>query len=267
MRYLKGHVDLLGLGHILQDLLTHRGEGYLGLVRGRERQTLHVSPDGLRLLSSTLPRVRRIARIARLALGRRPPGIDRLQEILRKEKLLGWSLGHLVLSEGELRRGDVEDALRRQVEEEVLDVFVWTGATFDFKEGRLTQAKAREPLAGLQLRANLTSLLLEAARREDEVLRIRETIGSERQILRKVPREFHADALGEDLVRADAILPLINGKRRLKAILQASIYPIFSTLRAVHSLLTLGYVEIVGRPTPAPAPVVLAPEPQGLPTS
>ena len=76
-------------------------------------------------------------------------------------------------------------------------------------------------------------------------LRTGQALGDDRKALRKVPREFHADALGEDVVRADAILPLINGRRTLKAVLRSSIYPIFSTLRAVHTLRTAGYVEVV----------------------
>lgn len=252
MRRLKGHLDLLGLGHLLQDLSVHEGEGYLTLARGRDKMALHVGPSGLRLLSSTLPRVKRIAKLAGLALGKKPSTPEALREILKKEKLLGWSLGHLVSSELPPRKEDVEEVLRRQVEEEVLDLFVWTKATFDFQEGKLTRAKAADPLAGLELRTPVTSLLLEAARREDEVLRIRVALGDERRPLRKVEREFHADALGEDLVRADTILPLINGRRPLKSILSSSIYPIFSTLRAVHKLLELGYVEVVG-----PAPLLL----------
>ncbi|HEX7901540.1 MAG TPA: DUF4388 domain-containing protein [Planctomycetota bacterium] len=245
MRYLKGHVDLVGLGQLLQDLSTHKAEGFLGLARGKDRQTVHVGPGGIRLLSSSLARVKRIARIARRALGARPMTADQLRGLLKKEKLLGWSLGQLALSEAPLRREDVEDALRRQVEEEVLDLFMWSQATFEFKEGKLTSAKAKEPLAHLELRANVTSLLLEAARREDETRQIKQALGDERGTLRKVRREFHADVLGEDVVRADAILPLINGRRTLKAVLRASIYPIFSTLRAVHTLRTAGYVEVV----------------------
>jgi hypothetical protein len=262
MRNLKGHVDLLGLGHLLQDLATNQAEGYLALARGRDKQVLHVGPGGLRLLSSTLPRVRRISRIARLTLGPRPPSPQRLRAILKKEKLLGWSLGHLALADGPLLREDIEDVLRRQVEEEILDLFVWTKATFAFQEGRLQKARRRDPLAGLELRANVTSLLLEAARRDDEVLRIREALGDhEKRPLRKVPREFHADALGEDLVRADAILPLINGRRTMRAILQASIYPMFSTFRAVHKLLELGYVEAVGAAAAPPLVAVTSSQP------
>lgn len=246
MRQIKGHVDLIGLDHLIQDLSARQAEGFLTLRRGPEKQTLHVGPAGFRLVSSTLPRVKRIARIARRTLGGRPLSADGLRALLKKEKLLGWSLGQLAFSDAPPRREDVEDVLRRQVEEEVLDLFVWTQAAFDFKEGPLSAERAREPLAHLALRANVTSLLLEAARREDETRRILAALGDDRKRLKKARREFHADVLGEDVVRADAILPLINGSRSIKGILRESIYPIFSTLRAIHTLRTAGYVEVVG---------------------
>jgi hypothetical protein len=251
MRSIRGDVDLIGLDHLVQDLAAHGAEGDLTLSRGSERQTLHLGPAGFRLVSSTLPRVKRIARIARLTLGRDFLNAERLREILRKEKLLGWSLGHLVLADAPPKREDVEEALRRQVEEEVLDLFVWTGARFVFQEIELSAQRAGQPLAQVALPAKVTSLLLEAARREDEARQIRGRLGDERKRLKKAKREFHADALGEDVVRADAILPLINGSRSLKGILHASIYPNYSTLRALDTLFKAGYVEVVGGSAPA----------------
>ena len=45
------------------------------------------------------------------------------------------------------------------------------------------------------------------------------------------------------MIRVDAILPLLNGQRTLKTILEMSIYPKFATMRALHKLLTLGYAK------------------------
>jgi len=255
MRYVRGHADLLELPHLLQNFALTRTQGYLTVARGKERQTLHLGPTGLRLVSSTLPRVKRLSRLARRAL-KASVSAARLQSILRKEKLLGWSLGHLALSPDGVRREEVVEALRKQVEEEVLDLFVWSKAMFDFREGRLTKGRSGDPLAGLPLEGPVTSLLLEAARREDEVRALWTALGDDRLQLRRVATEIHADRLGEDLQRVDAILPLVKNWRMLKSVLRASIYPMYSTLRAVHKLLELGYVEAKGR---RGAAVVLAP--------
>jgi hypothetical protein len=247
MRELSGHVDLLGLGNLLQLLAVNKCEGFLTVKRGHEEQTIHLSEGGIRLLASTAPRIKRVARLARIVMGPSPILPEQLKKILKGERLLGWTLGHLALANTAVSKQDVEGALRQQVEEEILDMFVWTEAHFEFVEGRAPGEGVRNPLARLALRANVTSLLLEAARRADEVVQMRRTLVSDDLRLHKLPFEIHADELGEDVVRVDAILPLIDGRRTLRTILEASIYPRFATMRAVHRLLTLGYIKVHDR--------------------
>ncbi|MBI3856118.1 MAG: DUF4388 domain-containing protein [Planctomycetes bacterium] len=255
-RDLKGHVDLVGLGNLLQLLSMNKTEGILTVARGGEKQSIHFGHEGIRLLSSSVPRVRRLSKIATKLSGRTLITPERLKNLLGKEKLLGWTLGHVVFANEQLSTEKIHEALRHQVEEEILDLFVWDQALFSFEEIRPSLVQLASPLAGLPIRADVTALLLEAARRSDELLQIRGTLPDEKTKVQKLPREIHADELGEDLVRVDAILPLINGRRTLKAILQASIYPKFATLRAVHKLLTLGYAKARDR---AGDTVLLAP--------
>lgn len=259
-RDLKGHVDLVGLGNLLQLLSMNKAEGVLSVARGSEKQSVHLGPDGIRLLGSTVPRVRRLMRLAARLSGPKLITSQRLKNLLGKEKLLGWTLGHVLYSNEELTQERIQQALRLQVEEEILDLFVWDRAGFSFVEGRPSRAQLSTPLARLAIRADITSLLLEAARRADELLQIRKTLPDDLAKVRKLPREIHADQLGEDVVRVDAILPLINGRRTLKAILGASIYPKFATMRAVHKLLTLGYAKAHDREGITVVGVTLVPQ-------
>jgi hypothetical protein len=247
LRDLKGHVDLMGLGNLLQLLAMHKLEGVLTVTKGGEKQTIHLGPEGIRLLGSTVPRVRRLSRLATKLSGRTLITPERLKNLLGKEKLLGWTLGQALFSNEQLSSERIHEALRHQVEEEILDLFVWEKAVFSFQELRPSRGQMAAPLAALPIRADVTALLLEAARRADELLQIRRSLPDETTKVQKLPREIHADELGEDLVRVDAILPLINGHRTLKAILQASIYPRFATMRAVHKLLKLGYAKAKDR--------------------
>jgi len=246
-RDLKGHVDLVGLGNLLQLLSMNKTEGVLSVVRGGEKQSIHFGHEGIRLLSSTVPRVRRLSKLATKLSGRTLITPERLRNLLGKEKLLGWTLGQIVFGNEQLSQEKIQEALRHQVEEEILDLFVWDQALFSFEEIRPSRAQLASPLATLTIRADVTALLLEAARRADELLQIKKTLPDEGTKVQKLPREIHADELGEDLVRVDAILPLINGHRTLRAILESSIYPKFATLRAVHKLLTLGYAKAKDR--------------------
>lgn len=242
-RLLKGHVDLVGLGNLLQLLSMNKTEGVLSVIRGGEKQSVHLGPEGIRLLSSTVPRVRRLSKLATKLSGPKLITSVRLKRLLGKEKLLGWTLGHVLFANEELTKERIQQALRLQVEEEVLDLFVWDEAVFAFEEGHPSRAQLSNPLASFAIRADVTSLLLEAARRADELIQIRQTLPDDKTRVHKIPREIHADQLGEDLVRVDAILPLINGRRSLKSILESSIYPKFATMRAIHKLLSLGYAK------------------------
>jgi Domain of unknown function (DUF4388) len=246
-RDLKGHVDLVGLGNLLQLLSMNKTEGTLAVAKGGEKQSIHFGHEGIRLLSSTVPRVRRLSRLATKLSGRTLITPERLKKLLGKEKLLGWTLGQIVFANEQLSTEKIHEALRLQIEEEILDLFVWDKAMFAFEEGRPSRSQLSAPLTSIPIRADVTALLLEAARRADELTQIRQALPDEGTKVQKLPREIHADELGEDVVRVDAILPLINGHRTLKAILQASIYPKFATLRAVHKLLTLGYAKAKDR--------------------
>jgi Domain of unknown function (DUF4388) len=242
-RDLKGHVDLVGLGNLLQLLAMNKTEGTLSVVRGREKQSIHFGHEGLRLLNSTVARVKRLSKIARKLSGPKLITPEALKKVLGKEKLLGWTLGHVIFANEQLSADKIQQALRLQVEEEILDLFVWDQAVFSFEEGPLRQSQLSSPLAMLSIRADITALLLEAARRADELIQIRKTLPADRSKVQKIPREIHADQLGEDVIRVDAILPLLNGQRTLKTILEMSIYPKFATMRALHKLLTLGYAK------------------------
>lgn len=261
-RILKGHVDLMGLGNLLQLLTMNKTDGMLDVVRGREKMSISFGAEGIRLLASSVPRIKRLSKIARKISTPKLITPERLKRLLGKEKLLGWTLGHVVFANEQLSTEKIQEALRLQVEEEILDLFVWDKALFTFEEGRPKRAQLESPLAKLPIRADVTALLLEAARRADELIQIRRTLPDDTAKVQKIPREIHADQLGEDLVRVDAILPLINGRRTLKAILLSSIYPKFATMRAVHKLLTLGYAKahdragltvVMASPVAAPA--------------
>src|SRR3954464_8090903 len=88
-RDLKGHVDLVGLGNLLQLLSMNRTEGVLSVSRGGEKQSIHLGPDGIRLLGSTVPRVRRLSKLATKLSGPKLITSQRLKNLLGKEKLLG----------------------------------------------------------------------------------------------------------------------------------------------------------------------------------
>ncbi len=124
-----------------------------------------------------------------------------------------------------------------------LDVFCHADAHFNFAvegDGASGDFVAR-PDIGQSLTFEVTALLMESARRDDEWARIRGVLASGRDILAPVePRQFaeHVGAhvacheLGEDL------LHLIDGERSLDAVVEASRFSVFQIFTTV-----CGFVE------------------------
>jgi len=244
MPALKGDVEILGLGNLLQLLAMNHREGMLTLIRNDDKKTIHFSPKGMRLLSTSL---RRINKLGKILLRRKRISKEDLDALLKEQKLLGWKLGQIAVESGLVQRKDVEEALREQIEEEIFDMFMWREAAFEFVEGRAPKQEENNPLSGLTFDVNMTGLILEAARRADELLMIRRILSDDDMTLTKFPFEIQAEELGQDIEVVDEILPLINGRRSVREIVNASIYPRFITMRAIYRLLVLGYIKAQDR--------------------
>ncbi|HEX7899127.1 MAG TPA: DUF4388 domain-containing protein [Planctomycetota bacterium] len=240
MRTLKGAVDLLGLGNLLQILSMNGREGILTLIRDEDRKSVHFGPEGIRLLFSSM---RRINKLGKILLRRRRISKDDLDALLKEQRLLGWKLGQVALTSGLVRKEDVETALLEQIEEEVFDIFMWTDASFEFAEGKAPPRDSDHPLGDITFGKNVTQLILEAAARADEYLRIRAILVDDDLTLAKLPFDVQADELGDEIEIVDHLLPMLNGRRSVREVVATSIYPRFTTLRALYRLLTLGYIK------------------------
>jgi hypothetical protein len=244
MPLLKGDVEILGLGNLLQLLAMNHKEGILTLIRQDDRKTIHFATKGMRLLSSSMKRINKLGKIL---LRRKRISKEDLDALLKEQKLLGWKLGQIAVESGLVQKKDVEEALREQIEEEIFDMFMWKEAAFEFVEGRAPKVEESNPLSGLTFDANVMSLILEAARRADELLMIRRILTDDDMTLTKFPFEIQAEELGPDMETIDEVLPLINGRRSVREIVNASIYPRFVTMRAIYRLLVLGYIKAQDR--------------------
>ena len=244
MPILKGDVEILGLGNLLQLLAMNHREGVLTLIRDDDRKAIHFASKGMRLLSSSMKRINKLGKIL---LRRKRISKEDLDALLKEQKLLGWKLGQIAVESGLVQKKDVEEALREQIEEEIFDMFMWKEAAFEFVEGKAPKQEENNPLSGVTFDANVMGLLLEAARRADELLMIRRILTDDEMTLTKFPFEIQAEELGQDMDIVDEILPLINGRRSVREVVNQSIYPRFVTMRAIYRLLVLGYIKAQDR--------------------
>lgn len=241
MRRVAGDLDVFGISNLLQMLSGAGSHGLLTISKGAERKVIQFLPGAIRLLSG----VRRTNPLGEILVRTGILTPERLSELLVQQKSSGQRLGDLVVELQILSRETLESALREQVAEEIYELFTWADTAFEFIE-TLEEPPAAEqgPLAGVRLDANMMSLMIEAARRMDELERIRSVIPDERLVPMQVELPVSFDDLGLERRAVEEILPLADGNRSIDRIIEESLYPKFTVLRTLYGLSERGILKI-----------------------
>ena len=151
----------------------------------------------------------------------------------------GRRVGELLVSLGVLTPQDLRRHVRLQIEEAVYTLFAWDTGTFNFEAG--VRPEGQDELE----RINPESLLLEAARRVDEWSLFEKKIPSFDLIFAVLTAqvEGHHAELTEAQRR---IVPLLDGQRDVREVIDASGLSEFETAQALYGLLTAGLAHKVG---------------------
>ncbi len=233
MAKLQGELDLIGIDTLFQALSARNAEGFLDVSRGDEHIILAIAPKGIRVVSGA----RRTKPLGEILLRAGKITKDNLDQMLAEQEKTGAPLGEIVIQRGFLPRSVIESALRKQVAEEIHELFSWTGAHFEFEpasEG--TQHPNEGPRSSIHLDGNIMGIMLEAARRTDELMQIRALIPDDQlvPVLMELPGVLTDSGLDRPAV--EEIVPLVDGVRSVEDILEASLHPKFTVLRTLYGL-------------------------------
>lgn len=151
-------------------------------------------------------------------------------------------IGDLFLDMGLISSPELRRHVRVQIEEAVYSLFAWTSGTFVF------EPDVRPDVADQLDRINPESLLLEAARRVDEWSLIEARIPSFDLIFAVLPSQLegHQSAFTEAQRR---LLPLLDGKRDVRELIDASGLSEFEAAQALFGLLSAGLAHKAGAST------------------
>jgi hypothetical protein len=153
-------------------------------------------------------------------------------------------LGEILVERGAISRDDLHHYVRVQIEEAVYFLFTWTQGTFSF------EADVRPEESEVLVAINPESLLLEGARRVDEWSLIDKKIPSF-DIIFGLDRE-RLDASAAQLTPIqERLLPLIDGRRDVTALVEASGIGEFEVGKALYGLATAAFLHRVGKSRPA----------------
>jgi CheY-like chemotaxis protein len=165
MGTIKGDLDVLGLADLLQILMQHRRVGTLTVADAQSQKLIHFGSGGIMLLSSG---ERKGPRLGEMLLLTKQLSFPQVARALESQKQWNVHFGEAVVRLGYLPREVIFEAILVQIEEELCDMFFWTGATFEFVEGPPPPIfeDPEQPVAILQ--RDVSGLILEAMRRVDE---------------------------------------------------------------------------------------------------
>jgi len=244
MGELRGDVSIFSFADLLQHLASRQSSGLLTITQGPMQKVIHLGPDGMRLISIS---TRKTSSLGEILIRTRKITRTQLDQLLVEQQKTGKRLGELVSRQGHVTKTDIEQALREQAQEEIYDLFSWTDAKFEYLEGPEPAKPKDFPLADVVVDASPTSVMLEAARRVDELTVIRKTIRDESMIPIRTTKQFQADKLGLNPDLLTAVYSQISGRVGISEVIRLSLYPRFEALRAMYVLATKGYVKIMDR--------------------
>jgi len=241
---IKGSLKEASLPDVLQLLALGRKTGCLA-VADRQNFGYIYFDDGRICYASIVNRRDRIGDLLRrnqLVTSEQLDEAIRLQESQRDRRI-----GDILVGLGYVQQDRLEQLLALQIEEAVYHLFAWSQGTFNFEAG------VRPDHHVFTVSINPESLLLEGARRVDELSQIEKKIPSYDLIFATDP----ARTPGSDVELSPAqrtILPLIDGTRDVRQIMDMVSLVEFDVAQALYGLITAGYARRVGTSARAEVP-------------
>jgi tetratricopeptide (TPR) repeat protein len=234
---IRGNLREASLPDVLQLLAMGKKTGCLSVSHRQQFGTIHFDHG----------------RIAHAAIVNRR---DRLGDILVKHGLVSATalqraiaaqaehpelrIGEFFVAEGHIKREQLHQYLKHQIEEAVYLLFTWTQGTFTF------EPDVKPDPQDLTVSISPESLLLEGARRVDEWSLIEKKIPSF-DLVFSLDRDHLNESDVQFTTEQDTVMSLIDGRRDVATIVEDSGLDEFHVGKALFELATAGFLRKLGR--------------------
>ncbi len=153
-------------------------------------------------------------------------------------------LGDLLVGQGMITRDDLHAQIRIQIEEAVYFLFTWAEGTFNF------ESDIRPEEQDFLVSINPETLLLEGARRVDEWSLIEKKVPTF-DLVFELDRRRLAESGVQLTTEQQVLVPLIDGRRDVTALVDASGLVEFEVGKALYGLASAGFLHRLGKTRPA----------------
>ncbi len=241
---IKGSLKEASLPDVIQLLFLGRRTGCLSLADGRKHASIYFDEGWITHAAI----VNRRDRLGDMLVKAGMVTVAQLEQAIAfQDTMRGRKVGEILVSLGAITREELVRYVRLQVEEGIYTLFSWATGTFSFEAG------VRPDVEDVLARINPESLLLEGARRIDEWSLIEKKIPGF-DLIFGVDRTRLPET---DLTFSEAqrrILPLLDGARDVRQVVDDSGLSDFVACQAMFGLLTAGLAHRVGTSATAAQP-------------
>ena len=227
MSILKGHLEHFGLQELLQTLSQGARSGTLEICRDDEKVSIVFETGHITLVRTGSSRQLRLRSIL---LREGLVSAEELEQAGKDHEETGILLGRALIDRGFIAESSLEKALRKKIEEELFDLFLWTNGNFEFFPEQLKSTHEDDVYHVTRIQVDPMSVIIEGLRQADEWTVIRQRIHNFKWIFVPVegsspPAENHA------------IYKLVDGISTLDEILEISPLTKFDTCMVLYRFL------------------------------
>lgn len=238
---LTGNLKTFLLASILQLLHNDRKTGTLHLTNGDEEVKVIFKEGTIVYAMSS----QKGARLGNYLVSKGVLSMELLEECLAEGKQKKLALGKVVVDRGIITGDVLTGFIHRQVEEIIYGLFLWDSGEFTYRDAQLN-------LSGLVVtQLDLTTMMLEASRRIDEMSVLRKQIPNTSVIFRLASKTRSPGDL-ELSSEEWRVLGLVNGRRNVEQLVTESRMDKFVVYKILYSLSASGVIEKVQELPPEP---------------
>ncbi len=232
----QGSVESFSLADVFQNLAMNQQTGTLCIfVPGGPSRHIFFETGQVKFLSHGQQKPLLLGEVL---IGRSIATEEQVQQALERQEETKEPFGKCMVALGHLDDDRLDALVKRQIEEEIYDLFGWEKAQFEFTDGPPPKDLFGEKLAGRGSTIPISHLIMEAARRVDEWDQLKQQIPSFKEIYLLNDSVGEAVKSGQLEVSAveKRVLMLADGTRDVDDLIQDSFLFRFEVLKALASL-------------------------------
>lgn len=238
---LQGNIERFTLPEIFQLVSTGRKTGTLGIQRDDDIVMVYFR-DGAVVYGYGPRKTYHIGRML-VENGRiTPEQLDESIAFQSENQKSGKRLGQILIEKRYIDRADLEQVIRKQVEELIYSLMAWDRGSFKFYENQFPTEEE------ITVRLSTENVVLEGLRRLDELTRLKDYMPDFSTVYQLAPSESGQKRDISLEPEEWNVLALIDGHRTINNIVAASSLESIETLKCLASLQLAGLICPVQKP-------------------